>query len=567
MFRRKRRSFQRSIQNAIFYYALIPMLVLTAAGILLARSVLYRSTQTRLTSACRQAAALMDDVCAHYTRELEALCDDAALARELMQEKIPMQRYENLYRFVNNAPVRAAFYLLDADKQILGASTTHTPAYLTADGLQTSLIWQRNRRQPGGVSIAGDVSKEERLLLFVRCIGDVDRPAGYVLFEIGWGHIRPLLTGSTHIVMTDPHHYAFWSTDSLLLDSYKRLQKDARGMNGLLLKGTQQLYLVSKTAFNGQVILYAYSDTTTFLSIYRLLIPALIVIFVGLLALLFRVSQRVAGRTAKVVDRIAQAMENTQYHTLTEPLRIDTGDEFEKIADSYNRMRREISRLLDDNAEKARQQVISEIKQLESQFNPHFLFNTLETIRILMKLDPEGANAAILSLSELLRYSINNTMESVTLMEDVHYTQCYLQIQKSRFQERLTYRFSIDPQVENCIIPKLLLQPLVENAISYGKDAEGNCDIRIDIKAGSGKLTIAVCDSGAPLTDEEIAHIRGLMESPRNATVHVGLFNVHKRIHLAYGGDYGVVFGRCNGQKGNFFSAVLPLKREVQANV
>lgn len=146
----------------------------------------------------------------------------------------------------------------------------------------------------------------------------------------------------------------------------------------------------------------AYVDTTVYTSVYRVIIPSLAMIFAGLVALLFRAAYRVAHRTGQVVDKISQTMENTQHVTLHEPLQINTGDEFEKIAASYNRMCAEICRLLNDNAESARQQVITEIKQLESQFNPHFLFNTLETIRVLVRLDPDSAVRSIVSLSEIL---------------------------------------------------------------------------------------------------------------------------------------------------------------------
>lgn len=557
-------SFQRSIQNAIFFYALIPMLVITTAGIFLTYGTLYRSTRTQLNKAAYEAAQLMDDICTLYVGQLESLSDDALLAKQLKEGRIPTERYQALYSFVNSATVRADFYLLNVYGNILGASTTLTPSYLSEEGRQTSLIWQREKRSPGEAALAGNRgSEEQRLLLLIR-VGSLNDPSGYVLFDIRWEDFRARLSDTANLVLTDRHHYAFWSTDELLLDSYRRLATDVRISQGQINRDTRQLYTVSKSAFSGAINVVAYVDTTVYTSVYRVIIPSLAMIFAGLVALLFRAAYRVAHRTGQVVDKISQTMENTQHVTLHEPLQINTGDEFEKIAASYNRMCAEICRLLNDNAESARQQVITEIKQLESQFNPHFLFNTLETIRVLVRLDPDSAVRAIVALSEILRYSINNTIESVLLPEEAHYTEAYLQIQKSRFQDMLTYSIQISPEAKSCIVPKLILQPLVENAIQYGKDNVGRCTILINAQVSENKLFIKVRDTGEPLTDDEFAEIIELIRHPRNYTTHVGLYNVHKRLCLAYGEEYGVFFRRRSSGNGNLFGAVLPVRAQEE---
>lgn len=562
---RKRRSFQRTIRNTIFFWALAPLLVLAAAGVLLTRTALYQSTQTHLTEVCRKTALLMENVCKEYTRELSGLAEQDALQEQLRSGSIPTERYSSLYAFVNGASVRADFYLLDASYRILGASTTTIPSFLTDSGVKTSLVWQRERRTPGETVIAGDNAGGSERLLFACRIGETLSPAGYVAFELSWEDVRACIPETEHCIMADRYHYAFFSTDTLLLDSYRRVVNDARFNCGRLSSEGRQLSLVSTDVFDGEMTVYTYADTTVYLSVYQVLIPSLAVLFTGLVAFLIPASRRVARRTGMVVDRIAQAMENTQYDTLSETLCINTGDEFEKIAQSYNRMCAEIRRLIDDNAESCRQQALSEIKQLESQFNPHFLFNTLETVRVLIKIDPEEARRDILSLSELLRYSINNTLESVPLLEDIRYTEAYLQIQKSRFGRRLSYSVEIDPEAKGCIVPKLILQPLVENAIQYGRDAEGNCCVRIAVTAQENRLTIAVYASGAPLDEQERRRIARLIEEPRNETIHIGLYNIHRRIRLRFGEEYGVVFRANEGSGGNVFSVTLPMRtKEVK---
>lgn len=580
--RKTQRSFRQSIQNAVFFNALLPMLILTISGIVLTTAMLYGSTKIRLTKYNKEVVELVNRMYICYTEQLKALSEREDLARELMEGHISIQSYQELYDFVNSAPVRAEFYLTDAEYRILGSSTMRAPFCLTENGIQTSPIWRRSRSDPEKVSVAGENNKDESRFLFAFGIGDVYNPSGYVLFEIKWKDFYRLFTDSYNLVITDEYYYSFWNNSTLLLDSYRRVDMRMRMEEGMVHHEGQKLFIVRSEAFGGKVIVYTYADITGYFSIYSILIPVLVLIFVGMLVFLFAAARRAAGRTGEVVDRIARMMENTQYETLDEPLCINTGNELEKIADAYNRMCREMHRLIDDNVERAKQQAISEIRQLEAQFNPHFLFNTLETIRVFVKVDPERARDAIVALSGILRYSIDNTMMSVQLKEEVYYAECYLQIQKDRLQKNLEYCFLIDEETEKYIVPKLILQPLVENAVQYGKSQDGCCSIEIRCKtvfraaassaeisgeANEKQLLIEVQDMGTPLSDESISDIRNMLELPYNITSHIGLYNVHKRIRLAYGDAYGVVFGRSACGIGNTFTVILPVRTEGVGDV
>ena len=133
------------------------------------------------------------------------------------------------------------------------------------------------------------------------------------------------------------------------------------------------------------------------------------------------------------------------------PLVIHTGDEFEQIAVSYNQMLGDIHQLMDDKQELARQSALSQIQQLEAQFNPHFLFNTLELIKYMSRIAPDKAGDVIVGLSNLLRDSLDNSISKVTLQQDVEYTKNYLLIQKYRFGDKLAYDFDIAPEASRCM--------------------------------------------------------------------------------------------------------------------
>jgi two-component system sensor histidine kinase YesM len=214
--------------------------------------------------------------------------------------------------------------------------------------------------------------------------------------------------------------------------------------------------------------------------------------------------------------------------------------------------------LMKENEEKARETVILELKQLESQFNPHFIFNALENARYMIKIRPDAAERMIVALSNLLRYSIDNTTGNVNLKDDMMYLQRYLDIQKLRYGMKLNYDISIEPELYSSIVPKLFLQPIVENAIKYGFKGVESLFIDIQIKKNDGNIIIRVCDNGTGLTAEETARLNALLESRQNETNHSGLYNVNRRIKLLYGNSYGIMITK-NEKSGIAVYLVLPI--------
>lgn len=150
-------------------------------------------------------------------------------------------------------------------------------------------------------------------------------------------------------------------------------------------------------------------------------------------------------------------------------------DEFILIADNINSMVDEINALHVKNSELADIRRLSEIKQLEAQFNPHFLYNTLDTIRYSILMDQRIAADLIIQMTALLRYSINNDLDQVHFSEDLKYTYMFLKIQKYRFNDRFAYEVNVDEACGEFLVPKLLLQPILENSIKYGFAHSKSC--------------------------------------------------------------------------------------------
>lgn len=201
------------------------------------------------------------------------------------------------------------------------------------------------------------------------------------------------------------------------------------------------------------------------------------------------------------------------------------------------------------------EQQVMEMKMLAGQINPHFLYNTLESIRMkaLTSGNREVANAIKL-LGKSMRYVLENTGTSlVTLKKELDYVETYLQIQKIRFGDRVDYRietFGI-PDLEEYMLLPLLLQPIVENAIVHGLEqtAEGGqIKIYADVPE-EGILRIAVSDNGCGMSGEELETLRIRMaQKTLERTASIGLCNINRRIRLYYGESYGIAVESAQGE-------------------
>ena len=195
----------------------------------------------------------------------------------------------------------------------------------------------------------------------------------------------------------------------------------------------------------------------------------------------------------------------------------------------------EIKRLVNEVYEEKMAQKTAEIKALQAQINPHFLYNTLDTINwMLLDRGEDDISDIIVNLGDLLKYSISGSSTEVPLKEEIKYIQSYLEIQKCRMEDRLEYSISIAENCMECRCPKLLLQPIVENAIKHGIEplARGG---KIEIEAFLGRegLNILLKDNGKGMEEEEIEKIQ-------SGKANIGLNNVMKRIQLLYGPEYGI---------------------------
>lgn len=260
---------------------------------------------------------------------------------------------------------------------------------------------------------------------------------------------------------------------------------------------------------------------------------------------------------SKRLSNLSQTISNVSKGDLTTKVIVDGNDEIGQLSNQFNDMVENIRGLIDQVHETNRQKNILEISQKEiklkmmaSQINPHFLFNTLESIRMKSHMKGEKDIAKVVKqLGKLMRKSIEIGGNKIPLSSEIDMVTCYLEIQKFRYEDRLHYELNIDPMSERVKIHPLIIQPLVENAVIHGLETkEEGGTISISTTVVDKELTVIVEDNGSGMSKVKLSEIIQMLgETDEKSANRIGLLNVHNRLQLTYGTRSGLVIDSKKG--------------------
>lgn len=486
--------FQGEIEHALTKYALIPVIVLAVFGM----SLLLISWEHYVTGINHERRALVADVLAGIAADYQAKTEKAIGECQNSWSKLNdagtrAKIFSDLYSAVNVTHDGTDFYVLDAAGNIKISNKGSLPTALnplTADfGVIKRLA---NSAAVYTEFIAGDDKNSYDLLVGSR-LGEGENILGYVFFIIHSSYLTHNIdAGRLDFILADSFANARLTTGAnYALDNYKVSFKFLAAQNSLV-TADKHIYYVSQerlTIGNEDYTLYALSPATELIERYLLGLALVIAAMLLMLPIIVVSARRESLLRTKAIEGLS---------------------------------------------------AVAEVRQLESQFNPHFLFNTLENIKFMIKLDSNAAIKMIVALSSILRYSINNENLKVTLASDLEYLHSYMQIQQARFGKRLLYEEDIATDLLAAVVPKLIFQPLLENAIKYGESADGSINIKLSVCAVKNDLCVTISDKGTGLDAAKLNNILAMLEEKTAVTTHTGIYNVHRRLRLLYGEPYGV---------------------------
>ncbi|MDC7236075.1 MAG: histidine kinase [Spirochaetales bacterium] len=267
---------------------------------------------------------------------------------------------------------------------------------------------------------------------------------------------------------------------------------------------------------------------------YVIVFSLLFIVVIGVVFFTNRIIRKLAQENARSVESIIADTNTVSMGHLEHRINENLDEDFSSLALNINEMLDKLNYEITLNQELNETNILFEKRKLDAQFNPHFLYNSLETIRYSMQFDMKGTEQYILDLTDILRYSISNDIEYSSLDHDLAYLRKYLELHKYRFSDKLKYSIQTSDEIKDVLVPKLALQPLVSNSIKYG--FAGSMAVCIDITAEvtDGLCHIRVRDNGVSITDDVIREINEVSRQKKNPTNHIGIHNVLRRFMILY---------------------------------
>lgn len=275
-----------------------------------------------------------------------------------------------------------------------------------------------------------------------------------------------------------------------------------------------------------------------------------VVSFVFLICMMgITASLYVSHSISRPIQQLQSFMQKAESGDLTVRLTSRRKDEIGMLGESFNKMIVQLRKLLELTELQEKQKREAELKSLQAHIKPHFLYNTLDTIHWLaIRKGADDVAEVVESLSRLFRIGLSKGNERIPLMDEIEHIRSYLQIQKTRYRDKLNYEIRISPDTQHLEVLKILLQPVVENAIYHGlKQRRGPGLIRIDAYREDGVLVLSVEDDGAGMKPEQLAEMQAKLESDVRAHGQTGtgvsgygIMNVQARLKLTFGERYGV---------------------------
>lgn len=356
----------------------------------------------------------------------------------------------------------------------------------------------------------------------------------------------------------------------IIMDKYNPINEEGKD---IFYNDEKYIYTTWRAKGNGMQVMNLISEKIILNGVFQLLNPIIWSAAFGVL-LSAAIAVLISGQISSNLKLLLKNIRRVSKGDFSKKIVPTSYDEIGMLAIEFNEMSAQIQQLLDTVTNEKILKKNSELKALQFEYdslqakiNPHFLYNTLESINSLAKLkgEPEIADSIYL-LGNYLREAISSKKKYVLLEEEIQNIRNYVQIQQLSYGDKAETFFYADESLMETIVPKLILQPLVENAIVHGIEPKiGNGIIKITARCEGKDMLIEVWDDGVGFTEEQL---KNSMENEgvsakKSSYEHtkVGLMAVHKRVRILYGEDYGITI-KSAPDDGTCITIKLPIKFE-----
>ena len=560
-------SFRTRLFGALLAAALVPLLICSAMLLQIFRLRMTDTAEEQARDHLGHALRALDEGYAGFSAAVDALRRDPLVLGALTVGGVEDTRVNaQLFAAAGAARNYARFDLYDREGN-WRYSTRNAPAERKLS-LNWGVLYQAEERGALAFTAAGDpTDTSSPLLLGAAALTDQNGDgAGYVVISLYQSDLRQLLEGvygaqGTLILLSDYWRPVYCAQPSLAVSLAPELR--GRLLSGQGLEGLSDdfLYSVERHAPMGLYLVLqrpqVFNRETMGLLYTVSASSALICVVISVL-----MSLSISRQMFRPIAQLQEAIREVERDNLNVQVARYRDDELGELAQRFNDMVAALKRNRELLVENQRELNEAQIRMLQAQLNPHFLCNTLDTMKWISKIN-KVPQVALMStdLADILRFCISPE-EFVPLGREAEILMRYIEIQRIRLSDSFAFTLSMPGSLEDCLVPKMILQPIVENAILHGVDGVENGTVEVDVaEAGGGMLRLTVTENGAGFPPDMLGSFRQIGRRQG----HLGLYNVDTILLKYYGEGCGLTLERKADGRGAVVSAILPIRRKEGA--
>ena len=560
-------SFQFRLFGAFLAAALVPLLICSAMLLQIFRLRMTVAAEEEARDHLNSALHALDEGYVNFSRAAEELQTDGLVLRALTDESAEdTQVYARLYAATASARGCAQFDLYDSGGNWRystrnGPSRAHMP---------TDWGPLHHARGEEGLTFTACQDPTDDASPLLQGAAVLTRPdglqAGYVVVSLYQSDLRQLLEGTygaqgTLILLSSYWRPVYCAQPSLAVSLAPWLR--SRLLSGQKLEGASDGFLYSVEHHEGTGLYLVLRRPQVFTQgtmglLYTVSAScALICVAVSVL-----LSLSLSRQMFRPIAQLRGAIREVEQDNLDVQVTQYRADELGELARQFNDMVAALRRSREQLVENQRELNEAQIRMLQAQLNPHFLCNTLDTMKWISKIN-KVPQVALMStdLADILRFCVSPE-EFAPLGREAEILERYIEIQRIRLSDSFTFTLSLPAELEDCLVPKMILQPIVENAILHGVDGVENGAVSVEIsETADGLLRVTVADNGGGFPPDMLGRFR----QTGRAKGHLGLYNADTILLKYYGEGCGLTLENGADGTGAVVTATLPIRREEGA--
>ena len=559
-------SFRYRLFAAFLAVSLIPLLICSAMLLQIFRLRMTGDAQKEAEEHLERVGLLLDESCQRFLQAAQSVQRDDVLKAAIMgAEEEEMVIYGRLLDATQESRSNARFDLYDREGRWLCSTRSDSAGQdlPTNWGVLRAAEESTLRFFPPEETLVAD---EPLLQGAVTLTGDGGEQIGYLLVGLCRSDLDRLLEGivgaSNDLLILSAYWRPIYCSQPALADSMAAALRQRLLEGESLNSGDAEFtYTVSHHEGTGLYLVLrqpqVFNRDTMGLLYTVSLSSALICVAISIL-----MSLTLSKQMFRPIQRRHGAIEAVARNDLDVYVPHEHDDELGQLAQRFNEMLVALKANQEQLVENQKELNEAQIRMLQAQLNPHFLCNTLDTMKWISKINkvPQVADMST-NLADILRFCVSPD-EFVPLRRELEILHSYVEIQRIRISDGFEFSVEVPPELEDCLVPKMILQPIVENAILHGLDGVEQGAILVQARAEEERLFISVQDNGRGLPPElEGPYARRDRELSRG---HLGLYNVDTILRKHYGEGYGLYLSNVSGGSGACITAVLPLRWEEE---